>query len=266
MISRSVESESLVLENNARLQETLGELDHAFTPGYRSKDNTLTVGSFTQTRPTISPLAAAAPADNWFVGVDNHGRTFYSRNGDFQFKNGQLTTPNGYTVLGFPTVNGKAGGKTTGPNDKLPDDTQNGDLEALTADPVDVALGRVTNPHVEADGTVAYTRRIVDAKSKKGTDERVVMGKIALARFPAGTQLSSSDGVHMTPSNGVIASVGSPGKAGFSELMTHRVDRGSMDFAAGLAALRDAAERQKALQVATESGWHTSKITMDLLK
>ncbi len=231
------------------IEARANELYRAYTPGFIPVERTTRVPSGTVRADTgKSELDVAAPANTFFVGQDSLGRRFFSRNGMFSLTGGTLRTQNGSTVLGYP-----ASGQPCG-------------LAPLAADPVDVALGRLFDPRIEPDGTVAYSRRIVDPKIGAARSERVVIGHVALARFPAATDLAAADGVHVTAPSGVEPRVGAPGSEGLGLVSPRRIDRGTYDVKAGLAELREAYMNFDALRSALNSQHKDQKTVMDMIK
>jgi len=225
------------------------DLYRAYTPGFIPVDSTTRVASGTlRADMGKSELDVVAPVGTYFIGQDPLGRRFFSRNGVFNLTGGELRTQNGSAVLGYP-----ASGTACG-------------LVSLRADPIDVAAGRCFDPRIEADGTVVYSRRVVDPKSGAGRPERVVLGRVALARFPAGSDLAAADGVHVTAPSGVEPRIGPPGSAGLGELALRRIDRGAYDVKAGLAELREAYVNFDALRSAINSQHKDQKTVMDMIK
>ena len=67
-----------------------------------------------------------------------------------------------------------------------------------------------TIPRIERDGSFVYGRVTVDPRSGSRKTQRVVAGRIALARFPAGTRLATADGSRMHSSARGAGSTGNP--------------------------------------------------------
>jgi flagellar basal body rod protein FlgG len=231
------------------IDSRVNDLSNQFKPGYVPVlDEDRSVGSVNAVR-SLDPLHAAAPEGAYYVGLDAQGRRFYSRDGAFALVDGKLTMRDGSEVVGY-TAN--AAGEER--------------LSTLRIDPVDSALGRVQGAGVEADGSLVYARSVVDPKTGKPKGERVVVGRVALARFPAGTQIDAADGVHVTAPTGVEPALGTPSADGFGTLVTKMDDRGGVDMMRGLTHLRDAFLAYSALQSAQGAHGKTDKIAMDLIK
>jgi hypothetical protein len=136
----------------------------------------------------------------------------------------------------------------------------------LHVDPVDAALDRVMDPHVEPDGTFAYTRTAIDPRTGQRERQRVAAGRVALARFPASTSLGGADGRQFVAPDGVVPHIGSASDGSFGKLLPmHRTPSG-VDLDASLARLKDAYVAFDALQAAETAKGHTGKVVMDLLK
>jgi flagellar basal body rod protein FlgG len=195
-----------------------------------------------------SDLDVVAPEDTFFVGQDAHGRRFYSRNGDFSLADGTLRTQNGSLIMGYP-----AGGRT---------DT----LAPLRQDPVDLATRRGSDARIDTDGTLSYTRRVVDPKTGIAKPERVVVGRIALARFPAATELVSPDGVHMTAPADITPSIGVPADHGPAALLLRRTDRGAYNVKEGINELRDAYVAFDGLRATNTARTNFAKTATGLIK
>lgn len=122
-------------------------------------------------RPDDSP-AGAAP-DTYFVVKDANGALAYTRDGTFKWKEGTVTDAAGHAVLGRRSAEGP--------------------LEPIGIDPIDAALNIAVSPEIRPDGSVTYERSTLDPRTSQPTLERVLAGRIALARFPSGTQLQWRD-------------------------------------------------------------------------
>ena len=94
----------------------------------------------------------------------------------------------------------------------------------------------------------------------------VVVGRIALARFPAGTRLETSDGNHFIAPAGVVAQNGFATERGFAPLVPMHRERSRVDIDESLIRLKDAYLAFDALQAAEAARAHLGKTAMDLLK
>jgi hypothetical protein len=141
-----------------------------------------------------------------------------------------------------------------------------GALGALSIDPVDAALGRASGVRIEADGSLTYERWTVDPRSGTRGSQRIVAGRLALARFPAGSALETArDGTLRAPA-GVVPHTGAPGDDGFAHLQPMRRTGFGIDLDASLARLKDAYDAFDALQAAQAARGRLGKTAMDLLK
>jgi hypothetical protein len=210
---------------------------HAYDPGY--------VAAFDDVRGTerivrnVDPWAVVPPDGAYLIVADRSGARGYSRDGRLSFADGRLQTAGGDDVLGYA-----AGG--------------DGMLRSLRADPIDVALGRTTDAHVESDGSVVYTRTVVEPRSMQRTIQRVVVGTIALARFPAGTNPRTEERPQ--------PHLGRPNTDGFGPLGTHARGLGTFDVDRGLAKLQEAYLALRALQAAQLARSKLDAGAMDLVK
>lgn len=199
------------------------------------------------TRPSADPLSVALPEGAYVLTPDAQGKIGYSRDGAFHLQHGELQCADGRPVLGFTLGNR----------------TQ---LVPLRLDPYDSALGRISNARVDPDGTFNYMRSAVDPRSGRKRTERVVVGRIALGRFPAATQPTRIDATHVAPPAGVNARIGVPADGSFAALRTGARDAGPLDVMAGLAKMQEAYVHFEALRSADHGRSETEKIAMDLLK
>ncbi len=192
------------------------------------------------------PLATVAPEGTYFLAGDGKGGIAYGRDGGFSLADGWLSAPGGARVLGFPD-----GGRALAP---------------LRIDPRDAALGGAQHPRIEPDGAFVYDRVTVDPRSGERRAERVMAGRLALARFPAGTQPARVDAIHVVPPAGVAPRVGAPGTSGFPLLLTGARDLGRLDLLAGLERLDDAYLAYGALRTAFRGRIGAEKTVLDLVK
>jgi flagellar basal body rod protein FlgG len=201
--------------------------------------------------PQISadPLSVAAPPNAYFVSQDTAGNRTFTRDGGFSIDRGMLRGADGRAILGYPS--GDARGAVATP---------------LSLPANDVALGRCTNVRIESDGTLSYTRSTIDPRTTERSVERVTAGRIALARFPAGTQPVRLDERHVGAPAGIPPHIGTPADGTFAGLATYSRDTGSVDIDTSLAKLSDAYRAFSALAAAGKARGTTDQTAMDLLK
>jgi hypothetical protein len=169
------------------------------------------------------PLSVVAPPNAYFVVQGENGARTFTRDGAFALDGVMLRAADGATLLGYP------GGDARG---KLP--------VPLTLPAGDVALGRCANVRIESDGVVSYTRSTIDPRTAEHSVERVSVGKIALARFPAGTQPIRLDERHVGAPQGIPAHLGTPADGTFAGVATYARDTGSIDIDTSLEKLSEA--------------------------
>lgn len=228
-----------------RVDERAADARRAYTPGALPQhDDVATPAAVSDF--TLDPLAAVAPDDAYFIADDNQGRKMYTRDGAFGTRGGMLVDSGGRPILGA----------------RRPGDA----LAALCVDPIDEALGRVRDLALDRGGTVSYERESVDPRSGDKATQRVVIGRVALARFPAGTRLETHDGSHGIAPDGVSAQVGFAQDGSFGPLAPMHRERSRIDVDGSLLRLKDAYLAFDALQAAQAAKGHLSKTAMDLLK
>ena len=242
MISRAT---SDALERVAqRAQDALA----AFTPGSVPQRGTA-VGAAPRAQLTLDPLSVAAPAGAYFVSAARDGSPRYTRDGSFSLQGTALIASDGSPVLGY------AG--TSGPG-VLP--------AALHIDPSDAALARHAGLHIDPNGALVYSRPTIDPRTGARANERIVAGRLALARFPAGTAPDRIDGTHVAAPPGVLPHLGTAGDATFGMLATNARDGGGIDIDTALARLADAYTAFSAMRAAFAARGQTDRTATDLVK
>ena len=202
-----------------------------------------------QVTASSDPLSVVPPPGAWFVTRGADGVRAYERNGALSLEDGVLRAPDGAEILGYPGRDAR--GAVPVPL-RVPD--------------TDRALGRGTDAHVEQDGTVAYTRAAIDPRTGARGVERVVLGRVALARFPAGTQPDRVDGARVAAPHGVVPHLGTPADGTFPALATFSRDAGSVDIVAGVARLDEAYRAFEAMGAVMKTRASVQKTTVDLVK
>jgi flagellar hook protein FlgE len=212
----------------------------AFTPGAIPHFGDTETAS-PASREQFDPLSVSAPGNDYFVTTDERGRLSYSRNGAFELREGTLCTGDGRPVRGF--VDGGA-------------------TKELRVDRVDLALGRVANLRVESDGVVSYDRTSIEPRSATRHVQRIVVGRLALARFPAASRAVPAEGGGVRVP-GVDPHVGCAGDGNFGAIAPMRRESSRIDLDASLDKLHDAYVAFDALTAAHRA---EAKTVMDLLK
>src|SRR5579871_6479152 len=187
-----------------RIAERAADVRRAYTPGALPlHDDVATPGAASDF--SLDPLAVTAPDGAYFIVTDERGRRSYTRDGSFTLLGGKLVTRGGGSVLGL-----RGRGAAPAP---------------LAVDSVDESLGRMRDVAVERDGTLTYRRETIDPRSGTRELQRASAGRIALARFPAGTRLEmDGDGRSKAPA-GVVAREGVAGEGDFGPLLPMHRER-----------------------------------------
>jgi flagellar basal body rod protein FlgG len=228
-----------------RISQRAEDVQRAFTPGAIPQFGDVATAS-SASRPAFDSLSVAAPVDAYFLTTDERGRTVYTRDGEFRLEGGVLVGANGRAILGYVTRNGVA--------------------NELRLDPVDEALGRVVDLRIETDGTLAYYRTAIDPRTGARERERVAVGQLALARFPAATKLGAVDANHFVAPPGTLPHVGRAGDGNFPSIAPMQREESRIDFDRSLDRLEEAYVAFDAIQAAHKAQGGTNKTVMDLLK
>jgi len=231
-----------------RIQARAQDVMRAHTAGGFGVSNDVNTGARSPEYAS-DPLSVAAPPNAYFVTQSPSGVRTFTRDGGFSLDRGTLRGADGAAILGY------AGGDARG---VLP--------APLMLPANDVALGRCANVRVESDGTVSYTRSTIDPRTTERSIERVTAGKIALARFPAGTQPIRLDERHVGAPQGIAPHVGTPADGTFAGLATYARDTGAVDIDTSLDKLAEAYRAFSALAAAHKARGGADQTAMDLLK
>jgi hypothetical protein len=217
----------------------------AFTPGAIPRE---TAGEPPRPQVASDPLSVAAPASAYFVTAGPDGAPRYTRDGGFHLAGRTLVAGDGSPVLGYA---GGAQGMLPAP---------------LHLDPGDVALARHTGLQIAGDGTLAYVRPAIDPRTGARFAERVVVGRVALARFPAGTVPTRIDATHAAAPAGVVPHLGVPADGAFEPLTTRARDGGGIDLDTALDRLAEAYTAFSALRAAFAARGAVDRTATELVK
>lgn len=227
-----------------RIAARAADVRHAFTPGAMPVHDDVAIVPGAQ--PSLDALNVAPPADAFFITTDERGHTAYTRDGGCTLRDGTLVGANGRPMLGFRSPRG-------------------GPVELLI-DPIDLALGRVRHPRIDAQGTFSYDRVAIDPRSGVDETQRVDVGRLALARFPVATKLAQSDASHVLAPPGVLPHLGRARDGTFGALAPMARATSGIDLDRSLERLQDAYLAFDALQAAHKAQGRVGKTTMDLVK
>jgi len=230
----------------ARVADRANDVLHGYQAGFEPSADVARKTS--PLLPDGRALATSAPPGTYFI-VEAEGRALYTRDGDLRFVDGTLRTAGGATVLGRPL----AGGSSTS-------------LIPLRVDPVDATLRQAREPRIEPDGLVTFSQSTIDPRTGVRREERLALGRVALAAFPAGTQPVRIDANRVAAPAGVVPRVGVPGDRTFGALRIHVRELGRLDLEAGLRKLQEAYLALDALRAAHQAHGELEKGAMDLLK
>lgn len=227
------------------IAERAADVSRAFTPGaFPNHDDVATAQPSSDF--TLDPMSVSAPEGAYLITSDGRGGFTYTRDGLLSIRNGSVVNSEGNVICGLSL------------SEKSP-------LQ-LEVDPVDEALGRIGQPSIESDGSVVYRREVIEPRSGSPEVQRVVIGRIALARFPAGTKLEkTADNELRAPAN-VAPQLGLPGDGTFALLAPRQRERSRIDIDQGLVRLKDAYLAFEALAAAEAAKSHLGKTAMDLVK
>ncbi|HUY10941.1 MAG TPA: hypothetical protein VMV73_01630 [Candidatus Dormibacteraeota bacterium] len=227
-----------------RIDEAKRAVTRAFAPGGVAERGDISSGGGVRT--VLDPLSVSAPANASFVVRLPDGRDAFTADGAFSVRSGALLDASGNPVLGYARPGAP--------------------LAPLHVDAIDGALSEVRNLRIDARGSLCYDREILDPRTGKLTREMLGAGKIALARFPAGTRLRALDSKHEVAPSGVAPHLGTAGERGFGDLRPFSRARSGVDLDASLQRLQEAYLTLEALLAAHKAKGADGKTTMDLLK
>jgi len=230
-----------------RIGSRAQDLRDAYRPGATPLHDDVRTGG--AAAPSTDPLSATAPPGAWFVVVAAGGERAYTRDGVLHVDDGVLRNADGDAVLGYP--DGDARGAVPVP---------------LRVPETDRVLGRAADAVIESDGTVAYTRAAIDPRTGRRRLERVALGRVALARFPAGSAPERVDATHAGAPVGVVPHLGTPGDGTFPPLAPRSRDAGAVDVQTGLQRLNEAYLAFEALGAAQRARFGVERTTLDLVK
>lgn len=197
------------------------------------------------TNPSLDPLCAAPPPDAYFVTSAN-GKLTFTRDGSFSIRDGAIVDSQGDAVVGYAAPNSVAA--------------------PLRVDAADYALGFAQSAHIGVDGTIAYERTTIDPRTGGSSVQTITAGRVALARFAAGTRLQPADAGRVTAPPGVLPHLGTGGDGNFGELQPFARERSGIDIDRGLDLLQEAYIALDAVRAAAVVRAGTEKTAMDLLK
>lgn len=141
------------------IAERAADVRRAFTPGALPQHDDVATPA-PKSDFTLDPLAVTAPDGAYFVVRDDRGEYRYTRDGDFEIRDGGLTDHSGAAVCGIRAPGGQ--------------------ITTMRVDAVDAALGRVSAARLEPDGALTYQREAIDPRNGVRESQRIVAGRIRL--------------------------------------------------------------------------------------
>lgn len=235
--------ESILAHLQNEISSRTAELMHAGQAGFEPVH--ADVRGPARSMPAVTAFSAAAPGDAQFMFYDKVGRRSFSRDGELHVEDGIVKSRDGKCIQGFS-------GNTPG-------------VGELQVDAHDISLGRVHNLHIESDGAVCYSRTVIDPNTMQRRNERVAIGTLALARFPAGTQLVKGPAGDRPPF-GIEPHIGRAGDGNFAMVQPGRVDAGRIDLNRALDRMHDLYTQLEAVTAANQARMGSDKTAMDLVK
>jgi hypothetical protein len=106
----------------------------------------------------------------------------------------------------------------------------------------------------------------VDPRTGARELQRIAVGRIALARFAAGTRLQPVDAAHAAAPAGILPHTGMPGDGNFPALSASAPAERTTELDLGLQRLQEAYLALDALRAADKAQGSVEKTAMDLLK
>ncbi len=228
----------LIADSTARAFENVAAREHDLLRALPAADTQFARGE-------SAPLPCEAPPDTYFLTRDESGRRLFLRGSVF-VSGGNVTDANGRPILGYKTPEGA--------------------LEPLRADSVDASLGFAQEAQIGSDGTVSYARGTIDPVTGNRRLQYVSIGRLALARFPAGTRLAETDSSYVAAPAGIAPHVGVPGDGSFAPLQSFLQTTPDGELDSGLQRLQEAYLALDALRAAGAAQSTLQKTAMDLLK
>jgi flagellar basal body rod protein FlgG len=226
-----------------RIEERADDVRRAFTPGAEPLlDDS---GRDEVSYPASDPLSVAPPDRLYFVERSVSGEVRYTRDGSFVLRDGVLCSRDGGSILGYSRA---------------------GTLGELRCDMLDLALGRVAGVRVGADGSVGYERSVVDPRTGRRDMQRISMGRIALARFAAGTRLGERDDGGLVAIDDAVPRLGVPGEGGFGAVTPARRESSGIDIDRSIDRLRAAYVEFDAMQAVYQAQNGVAKGAVDIIK
>ncbi len=227
----------------AEIASRAADVMRVYTPGAVSLHND--TGRQATKRYTSDQLTVAAPVNAYFITRDERGLQMYTRDGEFRFHDAILVDRFNEPVMGLEP---------------------GGSLAPLRANSIDVSLGRIKDLHIEADGSLAYARALIDPRTGESRKTRTVIGRLALGRFPVASQLQFADATRARAPQGVAPHIGLPGDGNFEPVFTHQRESSRLNIDDAIEKLREAYAAFDALRSAQTAQGKLEKAAMDLVK
>lgn len=235
-----------------RLDSYFVNLQNQFTPGYKAEEAQFHDlvsgydgrGAMVQSRSIIfeqgeivktpNPTNLAIEGNGFFTLHDGV-RTQYTRDGRFQFKNGELVSQEGLKVQGYQLDN----------NGNICSEMQ---PISLNFDPqTKLYGGKYTGFHFDSAGKLYGERATVDPLTGKAVSTTVPLYQVAIASFanPSGLRKSGNTTFSETENSGA-AVVGTAGQGALGRVHPGSLEMANVDFAQQAAAIGMAKQNYEA--------------------
>ncbi|MFP4497412.1 MAG: flagellar hook basal-body protein [Vulcanimicrobiota bacterium] len=235
-----------------RLNSHFSNMQNQFTPGYKAEQlqfrDLVTgyggKGAMVQSGGIVcdqgqivknnNPTNLAIEGNGFFV-VNDGVKQHYTRDGRFQFKNGELVNQEGLKVMGYQLDN----------NGNIASDMQ---PINLNFDPqTKLYGGKYTGFHFDSAGKMYGERNIVDPLTGKAVKKSVPLFQAAVGSFanPSGLTKTGNTSFGETENSGE-AVIGTPGQGSLGRVHPGSLEMASVDFAQQAAAVGMAKQNYEA--------------------
>jgi len=241
-----------IMYTQQRLNAHFSNMQNQFTPGYKSEQvqfrdlvtgyggrgaqiqSTGIIFEQGQIVKTPNPTNLAIEGNGFFV-INDGVRTHYTRDGRFQFKNGELVNQEGLKVMGYQLDN----------NGNIASEMQ---PINLNFDPqTKLYGGKYTGFHFDSSGKLYGERTTVDPLTGKAVTSSVPLYQVAVGSFANPSGLKKTGNTSFAPSeNSGEAVIGTPGQGALGRVHPGSLEMATVDFAQQAAAVGMAKQNYEA--------------------